>query len=208
MRTLTKIVPVLALVSATGSAQTPPPAGAGSGSAVPPPVADTETASGTATVEGSATLTVDVPAPKLALADAQKKAGAADKQIHEDMRFVLYLKEQAKKQSDVIKLSCVNDRIVQLKAQMNLADGTKEQLDESFTRNTDDRHSLLVTYEGQANGIRRLREEAVGCIGEPELYKQESGNNTSDHPPIVDDPTQDQPFEPELEPPGYASPYF
>jgi hypothetical protein len=186
MRRLTKYVPVLALVlSATGlRAETPAPAAPATPPASPPK-----------------------PAPRLSLADAQDKAKTLDNQIEGDMRFVLHLKEQAKKEKDVIKLGCVNDRIVQLKAKMNLSDETRAAIEDAFARNSDERHALLITYGDHAQQIRQLREEAVACIGAPELYKQESGGNETDHPPIPDDPMKDDPFHEDVEPPGYASPF-
>ena len=54
--------------------------------------------------------------------------------------------------------------------------------------------------------MKALREQANSCIGEPELFKQESGVEVT-HPEIVDDPTNGINVEPGIEPPGYASPY-
>jgi hypothetical protein len=126
--------------------------------------------------------------------------------IVEDSRRMLYLREQAKKQKDVIKLSCVNDKIVQLKAEMNIAQTTGAQLDIAITADDENRKHLFVELTTTAESIKRLREEANACIGEPELYKQESGVEVTE-PVIVDDPNVD-PFGVGVEPPAYASPFI
>lgn len=143
---------------------------------------------------------------ELALAPAKARTTALEKQIVADSRTVLYLKEQARKAKDVIKLTCVNDRLVLVKAELNLADTDRDSLQDALEQDAPSRHVLLSSYEQRAHAIARLKEEAVACVGEPELYKQETGN-TMDHPPVPDDPANDNPFDPAIEPPGYASPY-
>jgi hypothetical protein len=157
---------------------------------------------------GAAILHAQTPPVKpvtLSLSDMTLKAAGLQSQIQDDNRHVLYLKEQARKAKDVIKLSCVNDKIVQLKAQMNIADTTNDQLQVALSKNSDDRVSLFTQLQGSADAVKRLREEAAACLGAPELYKQEAGT-TYTHPPIVDDPTQTI-LGTAIEPPGYASPY-
>jgi len=138
-------------------------------------------------------------------ADMKVKSEAIRTQITDDIRYVLHLKEVAKKKKDVIKLTCVNDRLVQLKAQQNIADGVGGELQGALERNSDERFNLYVQLDSTASEIKTLREQAAACIGEPELFKQESGVIV-EKPEITDDPTVD-PFGPEVEPPGYASPF-
>jgi len=152
--------------------------------------------------------TPQTPAAKpvtLSVADMTLKAAGLQSQIADDNRHVLYLKEQAKKAKDVIKLSCVNDKIVQLKAQMNIADQTNDQLQVALQKNSDDRSGLFTQLQSSADTVKRLREEAAACLGAPELYKQEAGT-TYTGPVVPDDPTHSV-FEVYTEPPGYASPY-
>lgn len=144
-------------------------------------------------------------APSLSVADMTTKAAALDAQMREDGRYMLHLRELAKKKQDVIKLTCVNDRLVELKAQQNIADGTNSQLQGALQKSGDERFQLFVDYQNTAQSIKTLREEAQSCIGEPELFKQESGIEV-EHPPIIDEPPVGPP-EPEVEAPGYASPF-
>lgn len=145
------------------------------------------------------------PQVNLSVADMTTRAAGIQTQIQQDNRHVLYLKEQAKKAKDVIKLSCVNDKLVQLKAQMNIADATNDQLQVALVKNSDDRQGLFGQLQGLGENVKQLREQAAACIGEPELYKQEAGV-TYTAPEVPDDPTQ-SPIGGELEPPAYASPY-
>ncbi len=118
---------------------------------------------------------------------------------------MLAFKEQAHKLKDVIKLNCVNDKQIQVKAEMNIADIANDSLQSALQKNSDDRQVAYTQLVGASDAVRRLREEAAACIGEPELFKQEQGG-TVESPDIVDDPTQQSPFQGgELEPPSSAS---
>jgi len=157
---------------------------------------------------GAAILHAQTPPAKpvtLSASEMTLKAAGLQSQIQDDNRHVLYLKEQAKKAKDVIKLSCVNDKIVQLKAQMNIADQTNDQLQVALQKNSDDRSSLFTQLQTSADTVKRLREDAAACLGAPELYKQEAGT-TFTGPLVPDDPTHSV-FEVYTEPPAYASPY-
>ena len=161
---------------------------------------------------GAAVLRADTaapPMPQLSPADMSLKAAAIESGIQNDYQHVLYIKEQAKKQKDVIKLSCVNDKLVQLKAQMNIADGLNEQLQTALASGNDDRQTLFTQLSGTGDAVKRLREDAAVCIGEPELYKQEAGGSFT-RPDLPDDPTHTPESggeETPPEPPGYASPF-
>ena len=161
-----------------------------------------------AVIFGSVTALVAAPAPvtsgKLSAGDLRARASALIQQITADSRRVTYLKEQARKANDVIKLSCVNDKLVQLKAEENIADTTNDGLEAALASGSDAQGQFdQLSSTGEA--IRRLREEAGVCVGEPELFKQESGNQVL-HPDFPDDPTVNV-FGQFFEPPAYASPY-
>jgi hypothetical protein len=151
------------------------------------------------------TATTPAPAHVLSSADMATKAATLRAQIGEDNQKVMALKEQARKLKDVIKLNCVNDKQIQVKAEMNIADLANDQLQGALQKNSDDRQPAFTQLVGAGDAIRRLREEAAACIGEPELFKQEQGG-TVDSPDIVDDPTGQNPFlGGEIEPPDSAS---
>jgi hypothetical protein len=160
-----------------------------------------------AALGGGAVLHADTaaPAPRaLSVGEMTTRASSIRVQIGEDNQKVMALKEQARKLKDVIKLNCVNDKQIQVKAEMNIADMANDQLQGALQKN-DDRQAAFAQLTSAGEAIRRLREEAAACIGEPELFKQEQGG-TVDSPDIVDDPTGNNPFGGgELEPPASAS---
>jgi hypothetical protein len=95
---------------------------------------------------------------------ATRSAKLAD-DIEAVYRQALVLKEKAKKQNDVIKLNCVNDKLVELKAQMNLGDTAKQNLDAALA--SDDAiaaPSLMVEYQVIADATKLLLEDAKACI--------------------------------------------
>jgi hypothetical protein len=126
------------------------------------------------------------------------------RQVIEDgraaLRHVLYLREMARKEKDIIKLSCINDKLVMLKAQVNVVE--RLQTDEM----TNPGIASQITQAGVQ--IHSLRDEADGCAGDQLGGSLESSNSfTGPTPP--DNPFGN-PFEPVggvIEPPGYASPF-
>lgn len=121
--------------------------------------------------------------------------------INEDFQHVLHLRQIAKKEKDVIKLNCVNDRLVQMKPEMNLADQAYTEFQGALE--ISQRQASLGVLVGQSEAIHRDREAADQCIGE-KLMLSESANDYT-HPDIPDDPGVD-PFGGAIEPPAYASP--
>src|SRR5690348_13825861 len=74
------------------------------------------------------------PAPKPATAAQMQTASQEIKQqIDDDLRHVLHLQALARRGKDVIKLTCINDKLVQIKAQMDLYDNAKLQLDTAIS---------------------------------------------------------------------------
>jgi hypothetical protein len=161
-----------------------------------------------AALGGAAVLHADTPAPApkvLTPSEIATRATAIRAQILEDGQKVLTLKEQARKLKDVIKLDCVNDKQIQVKAEMNLADMANDQLQDALQKTSDARQTAFTQLAGAGDAIRRLREEAAACISDMELFKQEQGG-TTESPEIIDDPTANNPFGGgELEPPDSAS---
>ncbi|MDQ3339389.1 MAG: hypothetical protein M4D80_29850 [Myxococcota bacterium] len=128
-------------------------------------------------------------------------------QVRVDTQHVQHLQAQARVEKDVIKLSCINDKMVKLKAEANLFDKARGEL--TAVLETDNRGSALVLVEDGAGKVHELRLEADRCSGKIDLPMGDTGNSFT--PPIIpDDPTTGLPFEDNgtvLEPPGYASPY-
>ena len=138
----------------------------------------------------------------LTLPDMQMRVRQFHDQMRIDARHIQHLQQIARKEKDIIKLNCVNDKLVQVKPQMNIADTGEAELESA--RDTE----RMTVFEGisqAAENVRRLREEADQCIGEPIAQGSESSNSFTG-PQIPDDPTKGFGGGP-IEPPVYASPY-
>lgn len=148
---------------------------------------------------------------KLSLPEMIARAETVEGQIKSDMRHVLHLQAKARQEKDVIKLNCINDKLVQLKAQVNIFDSAHTSLKaESDGASLDDKTSVFDEVTATADAVKSLRAESDICVGEPELYKQESSSDVT-RPTILDDPTAGDPFNDSgvgpFEAPAYASPF-
>ena len=145
----------------------------------------------------SGSVTVTLPA-----VEVSARVQVFQEQTRADARHMQHLQQLARKEKDVIKLNCVNDKLVQVKPEMNIVDAAIAEL-ESATDAT--RMTVFESISTAAENVRRLREEADQCIGEPVQTGGDSSNSFTG-PTAPDDPTKG--FNgPELEPPAYASPY-
>lgn len=161
---------------------------------------------------GAAVVEAQTAPPPITLSAAEMRVQAEQikKQIDEDLRHVMHLQALARKEKDVIKLTCINDKLLQIKAQMDLYDTANLQLQSTLGSSDETARSSFTDVKKSGDDVARLRSEAQGCAGELELYKQESGADV-ERPPDLDDPTTGGGFEPpdfpEIEPPGYATPF-
>lgn len=193
-------------------AQPAPEGNDGTEDAAPADPADLNNpATGTATGTVSGTIDPANPGAGAATATARMSfsemgAGLNDmrKKVREDNRYTLYLRETARKQKDVIKLNCVNDKLIQIKAQTNIFDAHASELELSLSAQSDSRFGMYTDANFAAEGIHKLREEAGLCVGEVELGSQE--NPPAFTGPDIIQPSGD-PFSEGVEPPVYASPY-
>jgi hypothetical protein len=138
----------------------------------------------------------------LSPADIQTRVHQLHDQTRADARHIQHLQQIARKERDIIKLNCVNDKLVQVKPQMNIADAAESELEGA--KDTD-RMAIFDTVSVATENVRRLREEADQCIGEPIQTGGESSNSFTG-PQAPDDPTKGFGGG-EIEPPGYASPF-
>lgn len=151
-------------------------------------------------VAGSMYAAPSVQAP-VSAADVDGRVKAGRTQVQLDLRHVLFLQTQARKEKDVIKLNCVNDKLVQLKPQANIVDQYVANLE---VATDESRATLLAEFNVAVEGVRKIREEADRCIGEGVLSSESENGWTG--PDVPDNPFTD-PFSPPVEPPGYASPF-
>jgi hypothetical protein len=139
----------------------------------------------------------------LSPADLQTRVHLLHEQTRADARHVQYLQQVARKEKDVIKLNCVNDKLVQIKPQMNMADAAESELGGAADGT---RIAAFDSVAQAAENVRRLREEADQCIGESITQGGSESSNSFTAPTAPDDPTKGSTGK-ELEPPGYASPF-
>jgi hypothetical protein len=148
------------------------------------------------------------PPPQLGVETMTVRAAEVKTQVDVDYRHVLHLQSVARRGKDVIRLTCVNDKMVTLKAQSNLFDTADQRLQHALAGSTEDRFAAYADVTEIGTRIHNIRSEADRCAGEAELENTETGNSF-EPPPIVDDPTNTNPFDQGggVEPPGYASPW-
>ena len=145
---------------------------------------------------------------KMTAADMNVASSTIEVRMETDAQEIVRIQDIAKRQKDVIKLNCVNDRLVQVKAQRNIADELRAQLGAAIAKNSDERFSLFAQLGSVSEQVKTLKEQARACIGETELLKQETSGVVVEHPDLPDDPTLIPPLEGQpIEPPGYASPF-
>lgn len=139
----------------------------------------------------------------LPLVDVRARVQLLHEQTRTDARHIQHLQQVARQEKDVIKLNCVNDKMVQVKPQMNMADAKELELGSAGDST---RMAIFESISQSAENVRRLREEADQCIGEPVTFGGGESSNTFTGPNAPDDPTKGFNGNP-IEPPGYASPF-
>ena len=150
-----------------------------------------------ATALSAAPTGIGDPAMSPQLGQAMAESQQLREQISNDARHVQHLQMLARREKDVIKLNCVNDKLVQLRPELNLADRAATELQGGLM-------SAMGQITDAARTVRRLREAADQCIGEPGLGDESYNSYT--HPNIFD-PTGEFPnWGATFEPPAYASP--
>ncbi|MBA2539649.1 MAG: hypothetical protein H0V17_08450 [Deltaproteobacteria bacterium] len=124
------------------------------------------------------------------------------KDVVEAHRLVTTLQLQARKDKDVIRLNCINDKLIQLKALRNVFDDHVNRYESS--QNATDQATTFNQAQDNWNKIRSVREQALLCVGETQFLSESKAG--WDGPDIPDDPGKDL-FPDVPEDPGYASPY-
>jgi len=143
----------------------------------------------------------------LPVADIRARVHILHEQIRADARHIQHLQQVARQEKDVIKLNCVNDKLVQAKPEMNIADAKELELDAGGDV---ERMAAFDSISQAADGLRRLREESDQCIGEPITFSGGESSNSFTAPHTPDDPTKGGPGGIgglPIEPPAYASPF-
>ncbi|MGE0550279.1 MAG: hypothetical protein AB7R00_24655 [Kofleriaceae bacterium] len=143
------------------------------------------------------------PAVTLTVAEMTEQAGSLVEQAARDNDTVVALQLKARKEKDVIKLNCINDKLLQIKAHANMLERAKSAFD-GLSTNEAEQRVQFGEVQTNAGAIRILREQALICAGELDL-KSDTQSSWSG-PDIPDDPSKEL-FPDEIEQPGYASPF-
>jgi len=104
---------------------------------------------------------------------------------------VLQLQAAARKAKDVIKLNCVNEKLLAVKQLLNIADVAENDLTEAIA--SGDRDAQVHQYSQVKLAHERAtgeRDEAEACIGEEIVFVGPTAVDV-DGPAMPDDPTTD-----------------
>jgi len=143
----------------------------------------------------SAAPTAEVPfrkASRLSLAEQQKQANDYVEKMQRVEARVSKLAKSAREDKDLIKLNCVNDKLLQIKGTMRLADQMLSSLSAAAARADNEAAShefakLTIAYQK----VTVLGQDAEACVGEEVAYVGQT-RVTVDVDPEVDqqgDPT-------------------
>jgi len=120
------------------------------------------------------------------------------------------LAKKAREDKDIIKLNCVNDKLIQIKGNMNLAEQTRDALKTAAATNDEGSRNhefakLTITYQK----VTVLGQEAEACIGEDIAFVGQTQVDVEVDPDITkEDPTEEpEPPLPVVRPP-IASPFI
>ena len=93
------------------------------------------------------------------------------KRMEEVAKRIQVLIEEARKQKDIIRINCLTDKLVQVKANQNIADRSAQAMQDSSARNDRDaafHEYTRITIVNQ--NVQVLGGEAEACVGEDLSY--------------------------------------
>ena len=122
--------------------------------------------------------------------------------MQDDLAQIMDLKARAARSRDILKVNCVNDKLVQAKPVMNVADHIVIDIEAANTRA--DGEGALVRLGSSAEEMRQLREGAQNCVDSSALGTESS--NSFSHPELSDILGTYPSAGGYIEPPIYASP--
>jgi hypothetical protein len=106
----------------------------------------------------------------ISAADMVKQADALRKEMGAAHTDLVKLQESVKKQKDVIKLTCVNDKLVLVKQLLNIADSAQTNLQEAVARGDEDgRYHEFARVTVAQQEVAGLQAEAKDCAGEADV---------------------------------------
>jgi hypothetical protein len=163
--------------------------------------------------DGTATLDVGASVEaKVSPQEMTSRAGSAVAEMEAVQSRLTSLQSSARESRDIIKLNCVNDKLLQVKQLLNIAESARVSLSGAISgRNEGDRYHQYTVITVSAEKARALRDEAEACVGEELVFRGRASIDV-DAPDIADDPTRNDPFSLgasfDLERPTYATPFL
>ena len=131
------------------------------------------------------------------------------KKMQETQRRVMQLQAKAKKDKDMVKLNCVNDKLTQLQGHMKVTDQSMSSLTLDIAKSDDTARQheftrITILYQK----VVTLGTEAEQCIGEDVSYVGATRVDVEIDPSIPPtDPTQPEIPVPDVSRPPEASPF-
>ena len=174
-----------------------------------PPAAKPETPD--SNVEETPSEDVDVPMRKRANISPRDMTAQGTNYIarmKDVLKRIEELQEIARKNKDVIKLNCVNDKLLQVKQLLNIADAASTNMSEAIARRDEEgRYHEFGRLTIANQQVSVLGTEAENCIGE-DLSFLGPTEVIVEAPEEPDDPTaESNPGFPVVDPPPVASPF-
>lgn len=155
---------------------------------------------------GAAVLAVVCAAPVAARADEQGGLKAENTQVsdkdklsqaqstvnrlHAILKDVLKSLEEARREKDVVKLNCVNEKLTQIKGLLRVAEQSQVALQEALARSDEDaaQHEFAKTSIAKQRA-EQLRADAEQCIGQLAYVVDERTVVTVETPDDIPDAT-------------------
>jgi hypothetical protein len=148
--------------------------------------------------------------PTLSPSEMVTQATEYKKRMEDVAKRIQVLIEEARKQKDIIRINCLTDKLVQVKAHQNIADRSAQAMQDSSARNDRDgafHEFTRVTIVNQ--NVQVLGGEAEACVGEDLSYVGATRVDVDTEGVPPGDPTQPTPpAGPEIVRPPSASPFI
>jgi hypothetical protein len=146
--------------------------------------------------------------PNLSVGEMVAQTTEYKKRMEEVAKRIQVLIEEARKQKDIIRINCLTDKLVQVKANQNIADRSSQTMQDAGARNDRDaafHEYTRITIVNQ--NVQVLGGEAEACVGEDLSYVGATRVDVDTEGVPPGDPTQPTSSPPDITRPPSASPY-
>lgn len=135
------------------------------------------------------------------------EAGRIEERGVQISRRVMGMLDEARRERDIIRVTCLNDKLTQINAHLRTLESRRENLQEAVNTADDSRRNhefTVITVLGQH--FRTLEQEANACIGQ-DIFETGTTRVVTDIDPAapeedLDTPVSEPPEIPFIPPPG------